>query len=637
MIINVSDNGKSLKQSDNIHLPRFTIITGENGTGKSQLLTSIYNTSSNRLYRSPNSNYGTTQNNTIYDYIHQENRIFPHNSISAEQRDLIALDNNNNPIDSITITKPGFISNEAEENQVFQGIRSRWQQILKARQTLAISNIQELTGDLNAIANSMSGVLETFLKDTLNAGNSFMPNISTQPITELDLYELQRISNVLQIPISKVDEKDYLATLQIPKTTFSPNLHLIFHQFHLKHKYHSMLVEGIRTPLDMFNGILKLCKSKFKIKYTATENDMVIQKVRFTKTNANIDFGLESLSSGEQTIMSLATAYYNAMEGGSFPALLLFDEPDAMLHPSMAKVFLDVMNEIIQRDPNVNIIMTTHSASTIAMADPESLFEMKEGIGFPVKIDQSEAIKNLTDGLILVTDKLKYVFVEDEIDRIFYTEVFQQLIRLGLLPVGKTLVFKKASVSGRTGGCNAVQDWVKHFNDFNMVIPTAGLIDRDSENMKSKNLFVLDRYSYENYLIDPVLIYIALMANDNHFQITSSRIEFGEEYKVKDLKSIDLQEIANHIIKAIGTDVIASYGNLSEKDEAMVTIEYHNGKNIQVPGWLFNRPGKDIAGKILNKCFPKKGLNIASLNLAMKKARLYPKDLIKKLTDIQNA
>ena len=54
--------------------------------------------------------------------------------------------------------------------------------------------------------------------------------------------------------------------------------------------------------------------------------------------------------------MSLALALYNSNFDIQFPKVLLMDEPDALLHPSMSKKFLDVIKEIFVIQKGVKVI-----------------------------------------------------------------------------------------------------------------------------------------------------------------------------------------------------------------------------------------------------------------------------------------
>ena len=83
------------------------------------------------------------------------------------------------------------------------------------------------------------------------------------------------------------------------------------------------------------------------------------------------------LSSGEKVLISLVFALYNTKFDVEFPKVLLMDEPDASLHPSMTKQFLDVIQKVFVQDKGVKVILTTHSPSTVALAPEEAIFIVK--------------------------------------------------------------------------------------------------------------------------------------------------------------------------------------------------------------------------------------------------------------------
>ncbi|MBK9356820.1 MAG: ATP-binding protein [Bacteroidales bacterium] len=92
--------------------------------------------------------------------------------------------------------------------------------------------------------------------------------------------------------------------------------------------------------------------------------------------NKTIDF--KDISSGEKTIMSLAFLHYYAQKKKSYKKLLLLDEPDAHLHPSLTKQFLEVVDKFLIKQYGAKVIMTTHSPSTIGLCDEDSIFIMEQ-------------------------------------------------------------------------------------------------------------------------------------------------------------------------------------------------------------------------------------------------------------------
>jgi len=105
------------------------------------------------------------------------------------------------------------------------------------------------------------------------------------------------------------------------------------------------------------------------------------------------------LSSGEQVLLALAISIYEACDDFAFPSLLLLDEIDCSLHPSMTKALLEtIQSTFVQR--GTKVILATHSPSTVAFAPDDSVYVVHKGR--PVKkIEHSQkkdAIEFLTEG-----------------------------------------------------------------------------------------------------------------------------------------------------------------------------------------------------------------------------------------------
>ncbi|MFB3041019.1 MAG: ATP-binding protein [Nitrososphaerales archaeon] len=120
------------------------------------------------------------------------------------------------------------------------------------------------------------------------------------------------------------------------------------------------------------------------------------------KLQSRSDLGLRidfaNLSSGEQVLMALVAAVYKTVSDKHFPELLLLDEIDSSLHPSMLKNLLDVIEEVfLSRD--VTVLLVTHSPTTIALAPEDSIFVMsKQGPERLEKATRSAALDVLTQG-----------------------------------------------------------------------------------------------------------------------------------------------------------------------------------------------------------------------------------------------
>lgn len=149
-------------------------------------------------------------------------------------------------------------------------------------------------------------------------------------------------------------------------------------------------------------------------KFTAADymhSHAVSFQVKLFIDDEEIDF--DDLSSGEKILCALAITVYQDSKS-KFPELLLLDEVDASLHPSMIQNLLDVINNVFIKN-NCKVILATHSPTTTALVPEESLFEIQKGKEQQKirKISQSDAIELLSEGIITFEKGLK---IQKEVD-----------------------------------------------------------------------------------------------------------------------------------------------------------------------------------------------------------------------------
>jgi ABC-type branched-subunit amino acid transport system ATPase component len=132
----------------------------------------------------------------------------------------------------------------------------------------------------------------------------------------------------------------------------------------------------------------------FKLRLKHTEKD-----------DLEIDFS--SLSSGEKVLMALVASVYKSSSDRHFPDVLLLDEVDASLHPSMIQNMREVIKNIFLKQ-GVKVILVTHSPTTIALADEESVFVMNRvGLNRIEKKSRQDALAILTQGYATLEQGLK--------------------------------------------------------------------------------------------------------------------------------------------------------------------------------------------------------------------------------------
>ncbi len=97
----------------------------------------------------------------------------------------------------------------------------------------------------------------------------------------------------------------------------------------------------------------------------------IIGGVSLLDSNGNeLGFGLADLSDGEKAIFSLAIASMKAKIDGMPPKLLLLDEYDATFNPSLTNAFYEILIDFFLKK-DVTVILTTHNPITATFAPTE--------------------------------------------------------------------------------------------------------------------------------------------------------------------------------------------------------------------------------------------------------------------------
>lgn len=571
-------------------VPEFCVITGPNGVGKTQLLELIY--------------YSFGQVDQLYSYMR----------IPRSQWKIVT-------IRGLNITHPNEI--------VFR--RSAW------------NFLENQVMNVQFIQNATQNLWEQFQNYRENERNTqpnykqFFDDITSK--LRKDIFNISEKEFYAEIPLYWNSNVQELLT-QSSSNSFSQ----IFYDYHLK-KAEFILQkksdEEFRKlygtpPWIILNEILKETKLPFEVN---NPEDISLRGnfkflVRNTETNELIEF--KDLSSGEKILFSICFWLYNSQEIKKLPRLILLDEPDAHLHPSMARMFIDAINNIIVKRENVRVIMTTHSPSTVAFTPVDSLIEMKRSTPRFVKIStKNRAINNLTSGLITVGKNTKFVLVEDEIDAEFYSAIYSDSIEKELINPDIPIVFIPSNKNNNNkneggGGKNEVKKWVDKLRENELSHLFQGIIDKDYGNIETNGIYVLSRYSIENYLLDPLVIFALLLDNEVGYDIPNINLKLGEEYKIKQLTKIELQNIADYIHGGISPLLTG----LSSEDTVSSLIKITNSIELQYPNWLLNMRGKDLLSKYSYK-FGQRIVKIDTLLKMYKKLLIYPVDLIDLFQKIQ--
>lgn len=277
-------------------------------------------------------------------------------------------------------------------------------------------------------------------------------------------------------------------------------------------------------PWDLINEILRAAKLDFETPEPLIETDSPIDSTLRSKSTGEL-IQFSDLSSGEKIIISFALCLFhvnNQLSESKFPTLILFDEIDATLHPSMNQSILDTIQKILVEKYNVKVIMTTHSPTTVVLCPEESVYVLSKDGGRKVveKTSKDQALSILTQGIPFLSidySKRKQVFVESENDAETLGAFYEILrSRNTLNNSGVSLSFIASGFGQKTGACQNVIEFTERFRE-NGNSKIFGLIDYDNQNEPKDNLFVLGkRYTIENFIYDPLIIG-ALLIRENCF------------------------------------------------------------------------------------------------------------------------
>jgi len=363
------------------------------------------------------------------------------------------------------------------------------------------------------------------------------------------------------------------------------------------------------APWDVLNAIFTAASLPFKVispqlvgRHSLFELNSY--ELRLVDTDEGRIIPLNMLSSGERVIMSTALWRFGVTEVGRHYKLLLLDEPDAHLHPSMTRRFLDVIQRIFVEEHGVQVIMTTHSPSTVALVPESSLFEMRRvQPRIQPAISREAMIADLTDGFVVVHEGMRVVFCEGIHDSPFYemvwerlteTEVLSRPINPRWIPLARTppLVFMHGkgidTITAIIPQLRAAG--LSHFH---------GLIDLDDSNARRDGIHVIARRALENYLFDPISIWCLLHNEDRHPAVDGINVPRGQRAVVTRMNDNELQSIADKVLS-----MVRAFLSVPTPDENRIEVSFITGKCLHYPAW-FLHSNKDVLMAAFKRAFPR--------------------------------
>lgn len=478
MKIIIRQKYKSIPYGLEFELPMFTVLTGENGSGKTHLFEAIAHLSDKEV------NFeGRLLRNINY---------IPFGGLIPE------------------------IDQQCDSVQVSQNIKKVWN---------SIRNIKEQQSTLGGEYN-YSGPPENDPIITL-------PSISQQ--YKNAILDISKKVGVLPSKLTEDHISDQININAVASNNlFNIQFALIFKSYHVR--YIDNKLNQIYTKEEIHDAPLFLDDEEFKAKYGEAPWELVnsiLEKLRLPYTVNNplktmrdttfifklthqisgIEIDTKDLSTGERTLMSLALAVYNSNDIMGKPELLILDEPDASLHPSMSKIMLDIIeNEIVGKN-KIPVLLSTHSPTTIACSPASALYKISVSDKTPVQCTLDDSMKILTysiPNLRVSIEHRRQVFVEHTYDVEYYEALFDIISRKEKFTVTPQFL-PPHTLNG--SNCDAVLEITRKLRDMGNT-NVYGLIDRDINNSPEKQVIILGqgkRYAIENYIFEPHFIGLYLI------------------------------------------------------------------------------------------------------------------------------
>lgn len=271
-----------------------------------------------------------------------------------------------------------------------------------------------------------------------------------------------------------------------------------------------------RPPWGLLNEILDSIGMPYRFnKPAGVDNPGFEYEPLLQDKTTGTQVRVEDLSSGEITLIAIVISIYSGLHLRSSllpPKMLLFDESDSTLHPSMVQTLLDVITDTLIDRLGAKVILATHSPTTVALAPEEALYVMRRGESPRIiKATRDEALNSLLVGvptLSVSNDNRRQVFTEAPDDQECY-----QLLWTLLRPDLKTALSLEFIPSGSGGAGNrfAAEQIVTSLRANGVKV--LGLVDRDTGAAPLPAGVVVNgkRYAIENLLLDPVTTGILLV------------------------------------------------------------------------------------------------------------------------------
>ena len=439
-------------------LPDFAVLIGRNGAGKTQLLQAIQSGHAVVLgvpqdqiqfydmdsFRPPDNEQADLRSNQFaretaryYMYGEHEQKpspvsvaseIFKQHTAEVEaQGGKMARDNfvknlrqsiNSTPEFSIFLQNPGESSGylRAFHDRVVAPLQHKQQRKKKG-------GSGSRTSGANSLNNNPGVLLTTAMKLTSKLPHELM----YEDFLRASHYEGSTIENTISQVFAayKVDQYDWVHA-QFEANTRPVSYTDLVDEYQHRNTPPWDTLRGVLAEMRDSTGEDGLFDFDFldpvDLQLDMTNRQSFSFKSTLTNRASGARYELHSLSSGEKILMALCLASFNQKLGRRRPSLLLLDELDTVLHPSMVTALVVALRSLFV-DRGCNVIMTTHSPMTVSALLETDVFRVVRN-GKQVSVTPTtayEAIEELSEGIATLDSGLR-IAASHEAEVIILTE-----------------------------------------------------------------------------------------------------------------------------------------------------------------------------------------------------------------------
>lgn len=613
MKLSLPEAYKSLSPFSEIELPDFTVLTGKNGSGKTQFVELLERNNNSYPKKSLKINIPSNQIQVGTLNTSLPGSIAPSNftsRLSTFWSDYVSLLDYMKLFELIFTLKPDLDMTKTSEGDLADLLTAHSKH--KAVDYHKKAGVKYSDGvDYNAVSDLATMMIQR--AESLQAIR-YVAQKAGKTMDQLgqnDFYQFPPKEQYLgkqQLMYSGLDVIFY----SYAKRRNLNFIHLVANQ-RLGTHYNCIeddeFVKMEKSPWDIINSIFEKHGIDYYYEGIAPEQIFadVPLELRLVKRSVNHPVFPSQLSRGEQVMMSLIIALFISVfyEGNvSKPQLYILDEPDAHLHPELSKLLLDILTETFVKELNIKVLITTHSPSTVALAPESALYRIQNGPNTCIdKISKDDSLRDLTYGVPNLSIDYKnhrQIFVEGPSDNRYYRELFN------VDDINTPYTFRPYFINAGGRGSN-----VTHVQSFVFQLRKAGndkvygIIDWDLSNDPKANIVVHGHrtfYALENCLFNPIYIIAYHLKQDDPDK-------YYEQWKIprsinafevgKTLGSPELQLLVDTVIEEINK----KYPSISNLGTDLVDFKFLNDKSIRLPKWYLHKQG-DALGKIIKETYP---------------------------------